>query len=274
MLATSTRRRPLGRTIVHVAIVLALAFGVLAGAGGYWAVIRSTELSTFAVRPGRHRRQPDRAARRRSSIARATYLTRNEEDANGELYRRYSGDEISHVVGYASPRYGRVGLELAYDARAVRPGGRPARRCAAQVRHEPVRPEGPPPRDVVGPPARRRPRARQPSRRGRDARSAERRGPRARLDADVRRLGDHQPGDLRRGIRGAARRPRRSRCCPRATLGRYVPGSVFKIVTAIAGLGSGAITPETTYAKQPPAEKNGLLRRGVPDPGRPPPGDR
>ena len=30
---------------------------------------------------------------------------------------------------------------------------------------------------------------------------------------------------------------------PRATLGRYVPGSVFKIVTAVAGLGSGAITP-------------------------------
>lgn len=49
---------------------------------------------------------------------------------------------------------------------------------------------------------------------------------------------------------------------PRATLGRYVPGSVFKIVTAIAGLASGAITPETTYAKQPPAEKDGLLVEG------------
>ena len=49
---------------------------------------------------------------------------------------------------------------------------------------------------------------------------------------------------------------------PRATLGRYVPGSVFKIVTAVAGLGSGAITPETTYKEQPPAEKNGLLVSG------------
>ena len=37
---------------------------------------------------------------------------------------------------------------------------------------------------------------------------------------------------------------------------------MFKIVTAIAGLGSGAITPDTTYAKQPPAEEKGLLVEG------------
>ena len=49
---------------------------------------------------------------------------------------------------------------------------------------------------------------------------------------------------------------------PRATLGRYVPGSVFKIVTAIAGLGSGAITPETTFPEQAEAGDDGLLVNG------------
>jgi peptidoglycan glycosyltransferase len=49
---------------------------------------------------------------------------------------------------------------------------------------------------------------------------------------------------------------------PRATLGRYVPGSVFKIVTAIAGLGSGSISPATTYEEQPGAEADGLRVQG------------
>ena len=49
---------------------------------------------------------------------------------------------------------------------------------------------------------------------------------------------------------------------PRATLGRYVPGSVFKIVTAVAGLDSGRIPPSTTFDEQPAAEEDGLLVDG------------
>ncbi len=48
----------------------------------------------------------------------------------------------------------------------------------------------------------------------------------------------------------------------RATQGLYVPGSVFKIVTAIAGLGSGSIQPTTTYPDQPAEYQSGFLVDG------------
>ncbi len=74
----------------------------------------------------------------------------------------------------------------------------------------------------------------------------------------------------------ALREDDREPLLPRATLGRYVPGSVFKIVTAMAGLGSGAISPSTTYDEQPEAEEDGLLVEGfrVQDGHHPETGDR
>ena len=41
-----------------------------------------------------------------------------------------------------------------------------------------------------------------------------------------------------------------------------MPGSVFKIVTGIAGLNTGAIDPGTTFEEQPPAEEKGLVVEG------------
>jgi peptidoglycan glycosyltransferase len=48
----------------------------------------------------------------------------------------------------------------------------------------------------------------------------------------------------------------------RASRGVYTPGSVLKMVTAVAGLGSDAITPETVYPTQPAEEKTGMPVEG------------
>ena len=260
MLTSSSRRRPLGRTIVHVALVLALAFGVLAGAGGYWAVIRSTELSHSPYDPAVI--AASRTVPRGDIIDReGNVLTHNEKDANGELYRRYSGDEISHVIGYASPRYGRVGLELAYDAELSGLAGDPLADALRKFGTNPYDPK-----DLhlsMSWDLQRAAVRALGSRRGAvvmlDPRNGEVLALASTPTYDASAITN--PKTSQRAFEALQDDPSQP-LLPRATLGRYVPGSVFKIVTAIAGLGSGAITPETTYAKQPPAEENGLRVEG------------
>ncbi len=259
MLSTSSRRRPLGRTIVHVALVLALAFGLLAGAGGYWAVVRS-DLVRSPYDPAVI--AAARTVPRGKIVDRdGTTLARNEKDANGELYRVYRGAAISQVVGYASDRYGRAGLELAYDAELSGLAGDPLADALRKFGTDPYDPK--------------------------DLQLS--------LSWDLQRVAVRALGDRRGAIvmldprtgevlalastpvydASAIADPATSQATfealradkdepllPRATLGRYVPGSVFKIVTAIAGLGSGAIKPSTTYEEQPGAEEDGLRVEG------------
>lgn len=260
MLGPGTRRRPLGRTIVHVAIVLSLAFGSLAAAGGYWAVVRAPELVRSPYDPAviaAARSVPRGAISDRDGA----WLARNEEDANGELYRVYRAPSVSQVIGYASARYGRAGLELAYDAELSGLAGDPVADALRKFGADPYDPQ-----DLT-----------------------------LSLSYDLQRAAVRALGDFRGAVvmldpttgevlalastptydasaladPGSAdamfdrlRDDEAQPLLPRATLGRYVPGSVFKIVTAIAGLGSGAVTPGTTYDEQPGAERDGLVVDG------------
>lgn len=260
MLATSGRRRPLGRTIVHVAIFIALLFGVLAGAGGYWSVIGAGDLVRSPYDPAvisASRTVP----RGRVLDREGRTLARNETDANGEIYRVYRGPAISHVVGYASTRYGRAGLERAYDAELSGLAGDPVSDVFRKFRTDPFDPK-----DLV-----------------------------LSIDYELQRAAVEALGDFRGAVvmldpstgqvlaiastptydASAIADPATAEdafpalqadesepLLPRATLGRYVPGSVFKIVTAIAALGSGAVDAGTTFDDQPDAESVGLLVDG------------
>jgi len=255
-----TRRAPVGRTIVHLAVVLSLAFGSLAGAAGYWAVVQAPELVRSPNDPAVI--AAARTVPRGRIVDRdGTVLADNDADSHGESYRVYASRAISQVVGYASVQYGRAGLELAYDAELAGLAGDPLTDMARKFLTDPYDPK-----DLT-------------LALSLDLQKAavkalgDRRGAVVMLDprtGEVLALASTPTYDASAIAKpDTAERTFKALLAdddqpllPRATLGRYVPGSVFKIVTAIAGLDSGAVTAGTTYEQQPPAEKDGLLIEG------------
>ena len=255
-----TANRPLGPTTIHVALLLSVAFALLAGAAGYWGVVRAPDLS----------RSPDDAAviaaartvpRGKILDRDGTVLASNKADRNGELYRVYVSPTVSQVVGYASRIYGRAGLERTYDAELTGLAGDPLTDAFAKFGADRYNPK-----DLTVSLSYDLQRAAVTAlgkRRGAivmlDPRTGEVLALASTPTYDASKLADPTTAAATfEALRDSPAQP----LLPRATLGRYVPGSVFKIVTAIAGLGSGAINPETTYEAQPTAERNGLLVQG------------
>ncbi len=253
-------RRPLGRSIVHVAIALSLAFGTIALAAGYWGVVRAPELVRSPYDPAviaAARTVPRGAILDRDGKV----LAKNKKDANGEYYRVYASPAVSQVLGYASARYGEAGLERTYDAELSGLAGDPLADAFRKFGAT-----GYDPKDLTLSIS-------YDLQRAAVRALGDRKGAVVMLDPRTGEIlalastpiydasGIADPATSKATFEGLLDDPAQP-LLPRATLGRYVPGSVFKIVTAIAGLGSGAITPATTFAQQPKSEKDGLLVDG------------
>jgi peptidoglycan glycosyltransferase len=252
---------PLGRTITHVGLALTIAFGGLALGAGYWQVVRSSDLTTDPSNP-----LVIAAAR---NVVRGVIVDRDgkvlasnaRDKATGQPYRVYSSDDFSNVIGYASRQFGTAGLERAFNAQLTGVSSNPVGDALRKFRIDPYDPQ-------------------------KLTLSLSSRLQQAAVDGLGSDRGAVVMLDPRTGEvlamastptydNGAVANPATSSSAfaalrvdtsmpllNRATQGLYVPGSVFKIVTAIAGLTSGRIDPTTTFPQQPKAEQNGLVVSG------------
>ncbi|HEY3073210.1 MAG TPA: penicillin-binding transpeptidase domain-containing protein, partial [Candidatus Limnocylindrales bacterium] len=256
-------RRPLGPSIARVGLALSLAFGALAAGAGYWQVARSVELSSDPGNPAliaAARKSPRGQIVDRDGMV----LASSRRDQNGETYRVYADRAMSPVIGYASRQFGTAGLERAYDAQltgAVRPD--PVSDLLKKFESDPFDPQKL--TLSISLPLQKAAVRALGSDRGAVVMLDPRTGEILTLastptyDAsDITQPDTSAASDAFNALRQSQARP----LLPRATQGLYVPGSVFKIVTALAALDSGAVSPSTTFPQQPKAETSGLLVSG------------
>ena len=258
--ATLRSRRSIAGNVLRTGTAITLLFAMLAVGAGYWQVVEAQRLATAPDNPAviaiarRALRGPivDRGDR---------WLARSKRDANGEASREYRDDTVSHVVGYASRQFGTTGLERAYNAELIGLSSDPLGGLLSKFDTTPNEPLGLKTTLDL-----------RLQRAAVDGLGSDR-GAVVMLDpstGEVLALASTPVYDAN-GIANpdtaaatfeALREDDSDPLLPRATLGRYVPGSVFKIVTAIAGLDSGRIEPSTTFAEQPQAEEDGLVVEG------------
>ncbi len=258
----SGRDPGMGRSLTRTMLVAILAVALVGVGPTWWQVVDASRLTT----------SPDDAA----NVAAARTVVRgvirdrdgrvlaaSKRDANGEPYRVYPTDAMTAVIGYASRRYGSAGIERAFDAELT--GRRDPDPIQDILDHlDPSRTKkGNDLRTSLSLPLQKL----AVQLLGNDAGAVVLLDPRTGevlVDASTPTYDPNQIADPTAdpAYFAALRKDPTSPLLPRATLGLYTPGSVFKIVTAVAALASGAITPKTTFPKQPRSEKSGLLVDG------------
>jgi peptidoglycan glycosyltransferase len=252
MIATNIRR---------LAVYLVLAFATVSVGLAWWQVVDAQELAA-------RQDNPQVIAARRSAQRGSIF------DANGQLLassqviegisrRTYFDPAFSHVIGYASLRFGTSGVERAWDDLLTgRTDANPLRDLVNDIlaRQQP-------PTDLTL----------TIDRRLQDFAAAQ-------LGTDVGAVVAIDPstgailamtstptfdptpisGDPATAVapmEQISSQPNNP-LVARDRQGRYTPGSILKILTAAAALDSGAITPQTTFPDQPREETEGFVVEG------------
>ncbi len=248
------------RGLTRLAVAILLCYAVVALGLGYWQGLQAQALTddpgnplVAALRDGPRGRILD---------ARGTVLAQD-ATVGGARVRRYPQLAAEPVVGYWSPTLGSAGLEHTYDGdlsgmAGTSPVDALLRKFGASVAT---------PLDVV---------TSLDMRLQADAVKllGKQKGAIVALDPTTGRVlalastpsfDPNQvvgPGTGPAYMAGLSAPGNASPLLDRATQGHYTPGSIFKMVTAVAGLGSGALTAATTYPDQPGEERSGFVVDG------------
>ncbi len=251
----------IGSGLLRVGMVICLAYALIAVGAGVLQVVQAGPLT-------RDPRNPLQLAAERSAPrgrildVRGVVVADNARPQGGVPRRRYPHPAMAPITGYKSLLFGTAGLERTYDRQLagldqLMPGGELLRK----FRSDPWDPD-----DLHL---------------SVDVRFQElatrllgdQRGAIVAIEPSTGRIlalvstPGYDPGRLVDPVTGRSYlasldRDESAPLLDRATQGRYVPGSVFKLVTAAAGLESGAIDTDTTFADQPAESRNGFWLDG------------
>jgi len=245
----------------RLALYLVLAFALVTAALSWWQVLDAPAL---AARPD----NPEVIVARRSMPRGSIFDVRGEVLASSQVVdglsrRTYPDPAFTHLIGFASLRFGTTGLERVWDDILT-----------GQTDPNPVN-------DIVDDVLGREPRPRDLTltvdQRLQDFAAAQ-------LGPDIGAVVAIDPrtgavlamtstptfnatpisgdpviaGPAMNQIRNQPGNP----LVARDRQGRYTPGSIMKIVTAAAGLETGSITPDTTFPDQPRQETEGFVVDG------------
>ena len=244
--------------LLRVGVGLFIVYAAIGVGLGWWGVVEAGRLTAD---PGNPLVLAARQAPRGQIVdARGVVLAESVRDGQGGYIRHYPHPEAEPLVGYLSPRFGASGLERSYGPQLLGIGdGGVGGGLLRKLRHDPYDQQD----LLLSLDLRLQRRAMRLLRGERGAIVAiEPATGRILAMASTPTYDPNLIVDPKTGatyFQALLDRPEEdSALLDRTTRGVYTPGSVLKMVTAVAGLGSDAITPQTVYPTQPAEEKTGM----------------